>query len=256
MNEDPIVNELEEGVPEGVVDPQVSVGESAAPPEETSESGDVGSQDPVASGQLVPVWLAVLVLLLLLAVMGVAGYLLRGVVTGDAFRTPAEYEIKRWRAQVDEDPSNLSFRLNLAFAYQQDRQFDRALKEYDVVLDEVPQDTAALYNKGIIYRELKVDKRAEELFWDVLEIDAEHELAAKALGDYYIEKKFYKSAVRAVRPVVQAHPEAADLQYQLGFAYENLGQRDWAEARYRLALKYYPDMPSALAGLERLGVRE
>jgi hypothetical protein len=54
--------------------------------------------------------------------------------------------------------------------------------------------------------------------------------------------------------VVEQNESAADLQYLMGLAYENLGRADWSETRYRLALKYYPDMQEAKEGLERLGV--
>ena len=117
-------------------------------------------------------------------------------------------------------------------------------------------DTAALYNKGIVLLELGRDDDAEEVLWDVLEIDPRHVLAAKALGELYAERREYRSLVAAVRPVVEENPEAADLQYLMGLAYENLGRPDWAEARYRLALQYYPDMREAREGLERLGVMQ
>jgi len=60
--------------------------------------------------------------------------------------------------------------------------------------------------------------------------------------------------IRAVGPVADTQESSADLQYLMGLAHENLGNPDRAEAYYRLALKYYPDMPEAREGLERLGV--
>jgi tetratricopeptide (TPR) repeat protein len=144
--------------------------------------------------------------------------------------------------------------LQLGYAYQQAERYDEALAEYDRVLEVHEDDTAALYNKGVILLVLSREDEAEVVLWDVLEIEPEHVLAAKALGEYYAEQGHYRSLVEAVRPVVEANESAADLQYLLGLAYENLGRTDWAEARFRLALKYYPDMVEANDGLERLGV--
>lgn len=205
--------------------------------------------------QLVPGWLAVLVVVLLLAVMGVGGYVVRGLVTTPRYKTPEEAEISKWQAAVDSDPSSTEARLSLGFAFQQSELYDEAIAEYDGVLSSEPKDTAALYNKGMSLLALGRDKEAEETLWKVLEVDDTHVLAAKALGEYYASKEQYRSLVRAVRPAVQATESAADLQYLMGLAYEKLGRADWAEARYRLALRYYPDMPEAKEGLDRLGAK-
>lgn len=203
---------------------------------------------------VVPVWLAILVLVLLLAVMVAGGWLLRGVLGGGT-TDEAELEIREKRARVEAAPEDMHARLELAFAYQQAQRYREAIDNYDIVLAEDPRDTAALYNKGMIHLELDLEDSAEAHLWDVLEIDPGHVLAASALGEMYAERGHYRSLVEAVRPVVETNPSAADLQYLMGLAYENLGRADWAEARYRLALKYVPDMPEAHEGLERLGVQ-
>jgi Tfp pilus assembly protein PilF len=58
----------------------------------------------------------------------------------------------------------------------------------------------------------------------------------------------------AVKPVVEAKPTLADLQYLMGLAYEKTGEPALAKERYTMALKYAPDMKEALDGLQRLGV--
>ena len=206
---------------------------------------------------LIPLWLAALVLILLLAVMGVGGYIIGIQITGGPPpSTEEEFEIQRWEDAVAQDPSDMTAVLSLGYAHQQAGNYDEALAEYERVLAEYPTETAALYNTGIIYLETGQDDEAEVVLWDVLELDEGHVLAAKALGELYAEQREYRSLVEAVRPVVEQNESAADLQYLMGHAYENLGRADWAEARYRLALKYFPDMKEAKEGLERLGVEE
>lgn len=204
---------------------------------------------------MVPAWLAVLVLVLLLSVMAVGGYVIRGVVDGRVrVSSPEDLRINQARKQLRSDPGNLEVRLQLAYAYQQSGRLDSALSEYEKVLESDAQNTAALYNEGIVYLRLGVQDRAEKRFWDVLKVEPTHELAAKELGAMYAERKQFRSLIRAVRPVVAARPELADLQYLMGVAYENLGRAEWAEARYRLALKYAPDMQEAREALVRMGV--
>ncbi len=202
----------------------------------------------------VPAWLAALVLVLLLAVMGVGGYVLRGIVAGEGrARSVEEEEIARWRAAVARDPDDVAARVSLGYAYQRAGRLDKAVSEYRRVVKVDPRNTAALYNLGVVYVRLGVDDKAEETLWDVLEVQPDHVLAARALGEFYLEKKQYRSMLRAVRPVVEVHPGVADLQYLTAVAYENLGRTEWAIARYRLALRYAPDYAEATEALERLG---
>ncbi len=214
----------------------------------TEPAGEVSSDD------LVPGWLAALVLVLLLAVVGLGGFLARGLISEPRATSPQQREVDTRLAEVTADPADPRARLALGYAYQQAGRYDEALAEYEAVLEIVPTDTAALYNTGVIHLELGQATEAEEVLWEVLEVNPEHVLAAKVLGEHYAEKGHYRSLLEAVRPAAQANESSADLQYLMGLAYENLGRADWAEARYRLALRYYPDMTGARDGLERLGV--
>jgi tetratricopeptide (TPR) repeat protein len=199
----------------------------------------------------VPAWLAVLVLFLLVAVVAVGGFIVRGLVDGG--QTPEQSEIAKWQQRVEQDPGDMNARLSLGYAYQVDKQYDKALAQYRQVLQTDPHETAALYNTGVIYLALGLDKQGERSLWAVLEENPKHVLAAKALGEFYASKHQYRSLITAVRPAVLAQPEMADLQYLMGLAYENLGKIDWSRARYQLALKYAPDMKEARDALRRLG---
>ena len=219
--------------------------------------GSGGSPDE-ARGDLVPGWLALLVIVLLIGVVGLGAYVVRDLVLVED-ETPdsaLDLRIEEYETYVTDDPNNIPNRLELGFSYQQVGRYDDAIAQYDAVLAIDQRDTAALYNKGIVYVETDQLARAEETFWDVLELEPTHALAAKQLGDYYASLEQYRSLVEAVRPAAEARPEMADLQYLMGLAYENTGHPDWAAARYRMALETVPDMAEAREGLERLGVEE
>lgn len=227
-------------------------------PDETSDTAEETAEAPQRDeDQLVPAWLAILVLVLLLVVVGLAGYAVRaGLDSARQPHTAEDVAVQRAQAAVEALPSDKQAHLDLGYAYQQAGRYAEALAEYDIVLKKDPKDTAALYNKGMVYFLLKDDKKAEQTLWEVLNVSKTHALAAKALGDYYAGKKQYKSLIVAVKPAADARPDMADLQYLMGLAYENTGHADWAAGRYRDALKYVPDMPEAIAGLKRLGVKQ
>jgi tetratricopeptide (TPR) repeat protein len=202
---------------------------------------------------LVPAWLALLVLVLIIAVVGVGGFVVRGMLTTTSQQSPTKADIKEFTSAVNTNPGDVNARLNLAYAYQQDAQYEAALAEYDRVLEQDPKSTAALYNKGVIFMTLGDAKKGEAALWAALKIDPGNALAAKELGEYYVAKGQYKSLLVAVKPVVDAKPTLADLQYLAGLGYEKTGKPELAKEHYRQALKYAPDMQEARDGLRRLG---
>lgn len=250
-----ITEDLEEPAEEEAAHADSKPASGSEPDDESIDPESPAYDESAEQSQMVPVWLAILVLVLLLAVMAVGGFVIRGAFdrTSKA-NSAAEMDIAKWEDAVKLNADDLEAHLNLGFAYQQAERFEDALDQYDFVIERAPSDTAALYNRGVVLQALGRDDEAEETWWDVLEVDAEHVLAAKSLGEYYASRREYRSLIEAVRPVVEANESAADLQYLMGLAYENLGNLDWARARYELALKYYPDMPEAREGLDRLGV--
>lgn len=206
--------------------------------------------------ELIPGWLALLVLVLLLAVAGLGGYLIRGALTGAPVVTPTQLAVDEMEQQLESDPNDPERLLALGYAYQQEARYEEALELYSQTLAIDPGNTGALYNKGVVLTLLGKPKEAEVAYWDVLEVAPDHALAAKALGDYYVDKKQYKSALTALEPVIAAQPQYADLQYLAGYSCEQLGITETAITYYRGALSYDPANQGAKDGLDRLGAAE
>lgn len=226
--------------------------ESSPTPKIADDGADTGTH---RSDPTVPMWVAVVVLAAVFVFAGLGGYFLRGFIgeRPTAVAEVANAEIERWTAAVRRDPEDLRARMGLGYAYQVARRWDLALNQYAFVIRKDPTNTGALYQQGIIYRDLGLGNEAEVSLWKVLELEPEHVLAATALGRYYAGAEQYTTMVTAVRPAVDAHPNSAELQYLLGLAYENLDERQPAIDRYRLALQVAPDFTEAHAGLLRLG---
>ena len=221
----------------------------ASPVPEATAARDV----PPAAAELIPGWLALTVLVLLLAVAALGGYLVRGALIGADPVTPQDYAIEDWESEVASEPNNPESLLALGYSYQQAGRLEEALDLYDSVLTLDSDNSGAMYNKGVTLMALGRTKDAEAVLWDLLELAPDHVLAAKTLGEYYVEKQHYKSALVAIEPVIEARPEYADLQYLAGYSCEQLGLRDPAVAYYRGALTYNPGHPGAADGLARLG---
>lgn len=212
------------------------------------------TQDAVTSrSDLVPGWLALLVLVLLLAVAAIGGFIIRGLLVGGDQPTRAEYDVADLERRVDRDPTDVDSLLSLGYAYESVGRYEDALAAFDQVLELDPSNSGVRYYRGMTLMQLKRFKEAEVALWDALETTPDHALAAKALGEYYIAKKQYKSALAALEPVIELRPHFADLQYLAGYACEQLGRDDEAIEYYRQALTYAPEMVEAKDGLTRLG---
>jgi len=214
------------------------------------------TEDATAPGDLIPGWLALLVLVLLLAVAGLGGYLIRGALTDTRIETPSQLAVEDLQEQAEANPGDPEALLALGYAYQQDGRYEDALELYATVLELDAGNTGALYNKAVTLGALKRPKEAEEAYWDVLEVAPDHALAAKALGELYVAKKQYKSALVALEPVIESRPQYADLQYLAGYSCEQLGITETAITYYRGALTYDPNYQDAKDGLARLGATE
>lgn len=199
-------------------------------------------------------WLLALFLVaLLLLVAGIVVYLLsRAAMSDESVRVPGSGSVESWRAKVDREPDDIGARLGLAFALRASGQLAPALAEYEKAVSESPHDIAAHYGRASVLMALGRSKDAETALWAALAEDETHVRAAEDLGTYYATTKQFPSLLKAVMPAVTAHPTEARLQYLTGLAYENTGHRDWALARYRLALEAVPDLPEALEGVQRL----
>ena len=230
-----------------VTEVPIDLSEDAAP--------EAFADDPTSDAELVPAWLALLVVVLFIALAGVGGFVVRGLLAGDLRPTsPQDADIAKWTEAVKADANDLDARVSLGYSLQQAGRYDKALDAYKYVIEKDPNNTAAHYNSGVIYDRLGSEKKAEAEWSKVLEIDKTHALAAKSLGKFYAKRSHYKSLLYVVLPAADANPEMADLQYLVALAYENLGDSARATEYYKAALKYSPDMKEASDGLDRLGV--
>ena len=201
-----------------------------------------------------PKWLVILVVVLAVAVVGTGAFTVLTITGERRYEAPEDHEIRDLSAIVERNPRDLESRLALAYAYQQAERYDRALAEYEFVLAERPDEPAALYNAGLCLLAVGREAEGEELLEATLQSWPEHALAATVLAGLLAERGEWAEIAEILPPVLDADEQLSNLQALLGRAYEELGETQLAEERYRLALKYDSDQSEALEGVERLGV--
>jgi Tfp pilus assembly protein PilF len=204
-------------------------------------------------GRFVPTWVVIAALVTLLALSGVTGFVMRR-----AFMSTRAVVLHHLQT-VQNESVRTTTTSNTATEYLS-QAFDREptatpsvdLVGYETALRHDPNDVVAMYGRGMALMDLGRQTEAESALWNVLKCQPGHPQAAAALGDYYAQRGEYRSLLVAVHPAVKLHPSDARLQCLMGLAYENIGRKGWATARYQLALKAQPGAAQALAGLQRL----
>jgi len=72
----------------------------------------------------------------------------------------------------------------------------------------------------------------------------------------YREQQEWASAIEAIDVFLMENPRQAGVLVDRAYIKRQLGDNEGAEADYREALRYIPDYPEALEGLEQIGVGE
>ena len=143
-----------------------------------------------------------------------------------------------------EDDENVEVRFNLAFAYTQLGQDDRAIEQYLKVIAAKPELPQARMNAGMLL--LRGQRTAEAVphFAELVRLrpdDAQanfywaHALAAS--GDFAAALTPYQAAIRLDPSVAAAHLE-------LGQAFANLDRLDEAIPHYQRAMELDPELES------------
>jgi tetratricopeptide (TPR) repeat protein len=192
---------------------------------------------------------AVALLLVLAGFLGWAWWSYRQTESG---HTSGPDYLVRWRSAVALNPNDLRARVELAYALRLTGQHEAALKQLNVVLGREPRNSAALYNRGLVYFALDSPKKAENDLRTALSVQPDFAQAAVALGRYYAETGEYRKLFDTVRPVSNRQPSIAELQYLTGLSFEKTGRPERAAVRYRKALELNPDLLEARQGLARV----
>lgn len=200
-----------------------------------------------------PRGLIALVAVLLLAVVGLGGHMLRAAILASAPDTAETLAIAQATEALANNPKSASRFIDLGFAYQQAAHYAKALEAYDAALALDPASPGALYNRGIVLQATGKQREAEAAFRSVLEVAPDHVLAAKALAERLIGLERSAEALDVLAPVIAVQPHYADLQYLAGRGCEDLGRTAEALAYYEAALRYSPDHREAREALDRLG---
>jgi tetratricopeptide (TPR) repeat protein len=240
---------------------------------EYDESDDADVQesapDPYITGLIV--FALMVVVALLASTLGIYIYL---TTLNRAPRTAAERDIISMEVATKERPNDVLAWVQLAYAYASAGRDSDALRavqrgenaqngeRLSIVRADVlrfsghPKEALAAYNEA----EKLIQKMFERQKKENAKIGVSADLSDDSLVKVYWGRALVEeqlgdtaAAVKDLEKAVKEQPDQSAILASLGDLYAKTGQAAKARKAYQSALKYVPDMPEALAGLEKLG---
>jgi len=169
--------------------------------------------------------------------------------------------IQKLQVAVSLHPDYAQAHYNLAWAYEEFLDFERAIQEYQIALEKNASLDAAYNNLGRLYIVRKdyngaihILRKGEQRAQD----DAARYAIYKNLGWAYYEKGLYTQAIEELERAIALQGDRAEPHYFLALTYEKLGEKGKAiqEWEFCLALAVNPEESElaveARSHLERL----
>jgi tetratricopeptide (TPR) repeat protein len=178
-------------------------------------------------------------------------YFLKGYVmaeSGDTSRAISNYQ-----TCVEQEPAYYDAFMQLGLIYSR-RLKPLAVEYLNKALALRPSSTEVIYARGLFYQESGDIDRAVADYNKILEIDPNYKDAYYNLG--YIEvnyRKNYQKGIEFFTKAIEKDKYYAQAFYNRGYCYEMLGDKQKAMADYKSALENAPKYDMAIKGMKRIG---
>jgi tetratricopeptide (TPR) repeat protein len=136
-----------------------------------------------------------------------------------------ETAVRDYREVLKVRPNAVEARVNLGAALAHEGQFDAAIAEYRSALRGLSDKTAVLIDLGLAYYKKGDWENARDQFQLVHRAQPKNARIALLLGDTYLRLKEPTAAVTLLTPLESENSENMDLEYVLGSALIQTGQR-------------------------------
>lgn len=178
------------------------------------------------------------------------GYLLRGVVmleTGDTIRA-----IRNFQKAIDVNQNYFEANIQLAQLYA-GKENDLAINYYNNALNIKPDNDEVTYSLAMYFQETGRYEKAIQQYNIILDRNPNFYIALYNLGYIhlvYLEE--YQAAVDYFTQTIELKSDYTDAYYNRGFAYELLNNPEKSWDDYKKALEIHPNYERAIEGLNRI----
>jgi tetratricopeptide (TPR) repeat protein/O-antigen ligase len=140
----------------------------------------------------------------------------------------------------------------LARNYTLQKNYDRAIEEYQETFRAHPYNTSAILNTGYCYLQLKRYDEAEKYFKWAIEIMPTFAQAYNDLGIIYFSKQQYDAAIVQYKKALEINKNYSEPYINLGNLYRTQKKPDLAIREYEAALRINESLPETRQWLSGL----
>ncbi|MCL6570373.1 MAG: tetratricopeptide repeat protein [Bacillus sp. (in: Bacteria)] len=197
--------------------------------------------------------ISILLLLLTLLISVGSGYALgHFYFWNDLDMKRVNEQLDYYKEEVRKDPANLQNRIVLGYTYYLKGQNEKAIKEFDYVLEQDKNYYDAHYNMGLVYLDEERYNEALIAFKKTVKIAPKDFKGHVQLGITFRELKEYDRATEALTTANKLAPANTDIIYQIGLVAEAQGDYQLASDIFKEALQYDPLDKDSLTALDRI----
>jgi len=158
--------------------------------------------------------------------------------------------IEQLQKKILADPQSANAWLNLAIAYQGNRDPKAAAEAYRKVTELAPNSLQAWTSYANVLSEQGANDQAKAAFDKALQIDAKNAPALRGRGYLYLAASQYPQAITDLRGATASDPKDPQGWVWLGQALLNSGNKPDAEAAFQKVLQLEPGNAAAKEGLD------
>ncbi len=161
-------------------------------------------------------------------------------------------QLEFYKEEVRKDPANLENRIILGYTYFLKGDNEKAIKEFDFVLEQDKNYYDAHYNLGLVFLDEERYNEALIEFEKTVKIAPKDFKGHVQMGITYRKMEEYDNATKSLETANKLAPTNADIIYEIGMVAEAKGDYDDAILIYKDALAYDPLYTDAVDALDRL----
>ncbi|MHB1421012.1 MAG: tetratricopeptide repeat protein [Bacillota bacterium] len=200
----------------------------------------------------------------LLLIVGVLlGLIVLGTLVGKAFFwdkyqpvTKAERDLRIALEQVKQKPGDANARVVLGWSYFKTGKPEQAVREYENAIKIDPKNMQAQFNLASVYLELGKLDEAQKLMEGYVAKNPLHAAGHSIMGMIYSEQKKYELAIKEFEASDRVMPGNTNIYYQMGRAYEGMGNKEKAREMYQKTIDYNPKFEEARTALKQLDTKK
>ncbi|MFA0963700.1 tetratricopeptide repeat protein [Roseivirga sp. BDSF3-8] len=129
--------------------------------------------------------------------------------------------------------------------YFNQKDYEKAIEAYTTHLETSPNDVESIYNRGVAYAETGQGEKAVADWNRILEDDENHFYALMSLGKHFFEQKEYGESAFYYERAYKAKDQSSEAAFQTGRAFHKAGKTAPALKMYDVAIRLDPNMGEA-----------